>query len=366
MLQRILVTMTAVLLCAVLPACSGDTAGGSTSGNDATSGADVTTDSTGAEDAAQAGQDGEGSTATSDTGATSEEDAVVDPGGPPALEGYSEGACPTLTAGAQTFASGGMERDIVVTIPANPEGAGLVFMWHGFGDTAANFSAALGGPSLSANQNLVTITPAAVVDALETEKLAPFKQFASAVGPIPPTWSIIEGPELDLRLFDDLMACADEQFGLDRKRVYTVGFSQGALWSTVLVLERSEYLAAAVLWSGGLGWSGGLIELVRFAYAAPARKIPVLASSGGATDIWPNAQLKLVDFAAGTIELVDALRADGHAAVFCDHNLGHTVPFDGGQWSMEFMLSHTWTADGASDYYGHDGSGFPNYCTFPE
>ncbi len=284
---------------------------------------------------------------------------------PPEPASYSMGACPTLEAGANAFSSFDTPRDVTVTLPSQPEGAGVLFLWHGFGDSGPGFSTAIGAASVSEAHNVITVSAQAIVDPLETEKLKPFAGVAAAMGPMPPTWSIIDGPELDMTLFDDLLACVDEQYGIDRTRVYTMGFSQGALWSTLLVLERSNTLAAALLWSGGLGWSGGLVEVVRFDYATPERPIPVLAASGGATDLWPNAQLTLVNFTEGTKDLVEALRADGHAAAHCDHGLGHTVPVGGMGWGLDFMFAHSWSEDGASDYFGHDGAGFPEYCTFP-
>ncbi len=289
------------------------------------------------------------------------------PGEPPAIAPYSGGACPSFAAGSMKFKSGEMERDITITLPDQPEGAGLVFLWHGFGDSHSNFSGAIGAASMSKSHNVITVSAQAVLDPLETEKLASLKALAASVGlaDLPPTWSIIDGPDIDMQLFDDLLACMNESYNVDRKRLYTLGFSQGALWSTVLILERSEHLAAALLWSGGLGSTGGLVEVVHFTYGTPARKIPVLAASGGAADIWPNAQLTLVDFSAGTVELVDALKTDGHAAVHCDHGSGHTVPQGGLSWGLQFLFDHKWTADGESQYFGHDGAGFPDYCTFP-
>lgn len=359
------------------PACSGDDA--TDNGADAAPGADASGDAE-ASAGDTTGPEGDTSEPGGDASDPTGEDAVDgDPGGtpdvpppppnpnaPPPVPTYA-GTCPTLVAGAQKFTSGELARDVTVALPAKAEGAGVLFLWHGFGDTGPNFSAMVGAQAIATKFNVITVSAQAVVDPLETEKLSPLKDLAAQfVGPLPPTWSIIDGPELDLQLFDDLHACLDEQFGVDPTRLYTMGFSQGALWSTVLILERSKVLASALLWSGGLGSTGGLIEVVRLAYQAPERKIPVLAGSGGAADIWPNAQLKLVDFAAGSAELVEALTADGHAAALCDHGLGHTVPPGGLGWGLQFLFDHVWTPKGDSSYFGHAGDGFPEYCSFPQ
>ncbi len=128
--------------------------------------------------------------------------------------------------------------------------------------------------------------------------------------------------------------------------------------SSLLVIRRSEFLAAATLWSGG-DEEAGLVSVV---YETPAHRTPVLAAWGGADDIWGGG---FVDFRAGAASLTGKLEADGHVVVRCDHGLGHTVPWDGPGWGWDFLLAHTW-AESDSPWAGHDGAGFPDYCEFPE
>jgi poly(3-hydroxybutyrate) depolymerase len=260
--------------------------------------------------------------------------------------------------------SSGLARTVQVWTPADPAGAGVLFLWHGFGDTGANFGNAMGAAQIANQFGVVVVSAQAVLDPLESEKLVDFKDLAKQfIGQMPPTWSLFDGPGIDLVLFDDLLSCLDEQFAIDRTRVHTMGFSAGALWSTVLVLERADWLASAVLWSGGLGSTGGLAEIVYTPYETPARDLPVLAASGGATDVWPNTQLALVNFTKGSDELTAALTADGHDVVRCDHGLGHTVPGGAGSWGIQFLLDHHWRPEGGTLYDSIDGIGFPDYCT---
>ncbi len=356
----------AVLACETSPTSSGST-DGATEGSD--SDVSFASDTTEADD-----DTAEGGTEASDSDTSGSVDgdasvpdtSTVDPDGPPAPKAYTGGTCPTFKVGKQSFVSSDLEREVVVTLPEDPTGAGVLFLWHGFGDTHTEFSSALGAKSISGSENLITVAPQAVIDPVSSEKLAPYKDVAAQFfGPLPPTWSVLDGPEPDISLFDDLLSCLAAQYDVDLKRVYTLGFSQGALFSTRLVLLRSDVLAGAALWSGGLGSSGGLLELVRFEYESPKRKVPVLAVAGGATDLWPNDQLPLVNFQTGTTELAEALRTDGHAVVECNHGLGHTIPSDGLQWGLPFLFGHEWTRDGASTYFGADGKAFPKYCTMP-
>lgn len=373
-------TLVCALAGAALFSITGCSSDGSSSGStaDAVSSADSVTSGGGTSDTTtDGGTDGtttEGSTTeggTTDGGSDGGTgDTGVDTGrvgGPPAPAAYSAGTCPALGAGGQTFLSGTDDRQITVTLPSNPDGAGIMFLWHGFGDTDGNFSSAVGASSIANAHNVIVIAPAASLDPLESDKLKPYKDLAASfIGPLPPTWSILDGPEMDLTLFDDLLSCADEQYAVDPNRIYSMGFSQGALWTAVLIMNRSEQIAAALSWSGGLGTAGGIVEVVNMAYETPGRRIPVLAAAGGeVNDLWPNAQLALVNFQTGTNTLAEGLLGDGHVVVQCDHGLGHTIPSDGLGWGLTFLFDHEWTEDGDSDYWGFDGTGFPDYCSFP-
>jgi hypothetical protein len=162
-----------------------------------------------------------------------------------------------------------------------------------------------------------------------------------------------EDPVIDLALFDDLLYCLDEQLDVDNTRVYTGGFSAGALWSSYLVLHRSEFLAAAAIFSGGVD---GL-----FFYETPTRLVPSLLAWGGVKDLYAG----VFSFDQQTKALSKKLREDGGFVIECDHGLGHTVPFGGTSWAVPFVLAHRWGEPSPYATSGLDAS-FPEYCTIPE
>ncbi len=357
---------------AALSACDGgasDPGADSTGALDSAAGHDAATgDDGGPQDSIasdSAGPDSGAPDATADTSPTPDATADVpaNPLAPPAPAAYSGAACPTLQAGPNSFMSSGLARSVQVWLPPTPAGAGVMFLWHGFGDTGANFGNAVGAAAIAKNYGVIVASAQAVLDPLASEKLAEFKDLGEQLfGEMPPTWSLFDGPGIDLVLFDDLLSCLDETFAIDRTRVHTMGFSAGALWSTVLLLERSEWLASAVLWSGGLGSTGGFAEVVYTPYETPARDLPVLAVSGGPADVWPSSQFPLVDFVTGSDELTADLTADGHDVVRCDHGLGHTIPPDGMSWGLNFLFDHHWRVEGGTLYKSLDGLPFPAYC----
>ena len=54
-------------------------------------------------------------------------------------------------------------------------------------------------------------------------------------------------------LFDDLRSCVASELGGDLSHLTSFGFSGGALWNALLLMERSDTLASMVSASGGTG-----------------------------------------------------------------------------------------------------------------
>lgn len=258
----------------------------------------------------------------------------------PAVPVYSGGVCPGLVAGYNAIETGGVYRYATITLPPKPQGAAVAFLWHGFGDSGANFTGSMNAGAMSASQNLIVVAPDPLYD--------------PGFG-MPKTWHVMGNPGPDLGLFDDVLACLEVQYDIDERRVYTIGFSAGALWSSLLLIERSQHLAAATIWSGGTS-AGGLVSVP---YVTPVHKTPAFVAWGGATDIWGNPPVG-VNFQTGCLDLVDKLVGDGHLVVGCDHGEGHTIPFNGLQPGWDFLLSHTWGEE--SPYADGSLTSFPSYC----
>ena len=167
------------------------------------------------------------------------------------------------------------------------------------------------------------------------------------------TWNYIGGGGNDLALFEDIRNCAARSFDLDLSRVWSTGFSFGALWTTFLTLKASDVLAGTVTFSGGTGDSIGL------SYTTPFEPIPVLAAWGGAADGFDSSFFQ-IDFADITAEFTDNLEADGHTVVRCDHGLGHTMPPEWSRILENFLLAESFGAP--SPHAAHDLGDLPDYC----
>ena len=167
-------------------------------------------------------------------------------------------------------------------------------------------------------------------------------------------WAEAKDWDEDGALFDDLLACVEEQYDIDNKRVWSMGFSSGALWTTWLVLNRSSFLASAVVWSGGSNASVNI-------YKSPKRKLPVLVAWGGAND------QALLSFEPMAITFADGLQTDGHFVIRCNHKLGHTIPGGGLTWATIFLEHHTWDTVGHTPLQDDAAAlaKFPAYCEIP-
>jgi poly(3-hydroxybutyrate) depolymerase len=161
-------------------------------------------------------------------------------------------------------------------------------------------------------------------------------------------WAFTGNATIDAALFEDTISCLDAQFGIDRGRVYTTGFSAGALWSTWLLMNKSEYLASAALFSGGVTGNN---------YTTPTFDLPVLAIHGGASDVFGG----FLRFNEITVALADSLKGDGHFVVLCNHDSGHTIPFNPTSFAIPFLFDHRF-GDATSVHSSGLASNWPDFC----
>lgn len=261
----------------------------------------------------------DGTSGDSAASADAEQDIPTKPA-PPAPPAYDQ-TCPAMDGDVTTIKANGFDRSVRVYRPAETKGAGLLYIWHGLGDNAKNMAAAMGAAKLAEKYNLVVVVPDSCCNGQATQGCCPM-----VTG-----WSYSSSQENDSSLFDALLTCSDQQLGIDRTRVYTAGFSAGALWSTWLTLHRSTYLAAAAIFSGGIT---GVVP-----WLVPERVVPVIDSSGGTTDVFAAG---LVNFQKAIEELNTKLRSIGAFVVHCQHQQGHTIPLDIKVFAFDFVAAHTW------------------------
>lgn len=246
------------------------------------------------------------------------------------------GACPTFAAGKNTFAPAGMApRDVLVSIGAEAEtkDGPLVFFWHGAGGDPSEAPGVL-GPAVAG----ITAAGGMVV--------APYHD--PAAGELPWFLSIGGKRDDDLRLADEVLACARARKGVDLRRIHSVGFSAGAMNTTQFALRRSSYVASVVVYSGA--------QVFVVDPEDETNKYPAMLFYGG-----PRDEVG-VNFDDAAHAYYDWLGANGHFAMLCNHGRGHTVPTDGRASAWQFLQDHPYGA-APEPYAGALPAGFPSYCT---
>ena len=237
------------------------------------------------------------------------------------LAELSSGECPDMSASGNTstFLSSAEERTATVIYPSAPEGEmAVVFFFHGLMDPGSTpqpteyMATALQVQAMADELNAVVVLPESPI-----WNYAGFEFFL---------WMVEDNTfDNDIALYDDLRTCVAQEFTVDLDQVYAMGFSGGALFTTIVASQRGDTLAGVVEMSGGADLEVALAQDIVAPYDTPAYTMPALLASGGEQDVWPDPSLALVNFDEGTDTLAGNLVADGHFTVQCRHSYGHTV-----------------------------------------
>ena len=252
------------------------------------------------------------------------------------------GTCPVIDASGdiQEFTSNGETRKVRFVLPDTlAENMRLVFFFHGLmpegSDPTAQMVSGLGLQELSNSHNAIVVLPESPVWELVGNRFH--------------LWNIEQGTEEnDVQLYDDLRTCMHEYFpsstpeSIDLDSVVSIGFSGGALFSTILLSQRSDTLAASVHISGGANLEVATYSNLFAPFSPPTDNVPVLLFSGGNQDVWPNSSFPIVNFEEGTDNLFTLLRQNQSLAVLCKHNSGHTITSRSYQQSIEWLTQHTY------------------------
>ncbi len=293
----------------VFSAACGDDGGGG--GTDADTDADSDSDSDADSD--------------SDSDADSDSDSDTDTGTGDACEPVT---CETIHDGFNCdYDVDGLPRDFYLSLPDGVEDGGpwpVVFGWHGLGDTADNFQGLLGGLVDNEEMPFIAVTP----------EDSDFTMSIPMVGDLQIDWEVFQVTESnrEVALFDSLLACLDERFGVDQDRVHSMGFSIGSILTDMLAMVRGEQLASVATYSG-IYWSnpdnvGQLLGMVvDWPEYAVENEYAQLFLHGGENDLYDMSVVQLhFDQAAQNDSTM--LRGLGHDTIVCDHGLGHSVPSD--------------------------------------
>ncbi len=227
------------------------------------------------------------------------------------------------------FSSAGQSRSFRLRLPSasftGPRP--LLFVWHGTGmsGTAAVSSYELDG---WVDDGFIVVAPD-----------------SNGNGELWPVWDTVHlpgtpaGPNADLILFDDLIACIAGHHGVDARRVYVAGHSAGGAMANYVLGRRSSLLA------GGITASGG-IDLTQPVPPTPIDPMIVLVTWGGDNDRYTGSiggqsidNIGFVEQAALASQHWEG--KPGTHQIACEgHDLGHAWlrPING--WMRDVLVAH--------------------------
>jgi predicted esterase len=265
-------------------------------------------------------------------------------------------SCPVLetdgTLNIMTTSAGDREFMVVVPEDLQPdEQLPLIVMYHWLGGDAVDFYDRAEAQYAADYYRFIALIPVG----REAEDGVPFR------------WPFSIADDMmtmdqEFEFFDDMVACAHEQFGVDKECVSAMGVSAGALFSGMLASRHGDNLSSFISLSGGTG--GGLIQ----DWIPGGNLMPALVLWGGPEDF-----CVAIDFETTSQQMEMDLTANGHFMVECIHNCSHaTPPFEPAAPGLplfapmwEFFLDHPyWLEDGDSPYLHLPGPppAWPEWC----
>ena len=260
-------------------------------------------------------------------------DAEPDPGEDPPVDVEDEdvpsGPCPggyvPIDDMNTDFEVAGLSRAFDLILPdGDTTGYGswpIVFLWHEHELTPADMRDATG--------------VALLVGASDFKFIAVLPEEAGIMLPGGLGWEMlqVEDPDTnpDVLFFDAMLACIDETYGVDEDRIYSVGFSTGAIMSNLLSVVRNDVIAATVSYSGSYFSDPAQekcvgLECTSWPAVDTAFKFPTILVEGGTADFFDILGILTLDFHADALSTIDYLGAMGHEIVYCPHTAGHVIP----------------------------------------
>ena len=225
-----------------------------------------------------------------------------------------------------------LERSFYLRLPEGVESKDnwpVVFLFHGYGDSASNFENLLKGQVNNTDMPFILVIPEARSDL-----------FTFGIPPTGLDWDMIvlEDGSAEADLFDGILACLEEKYGTDENHIHVAGFSAGAITSDSIGVMRNDKVASIFTYSGAyfsnelnrddLGEIMGMTIGDFFSWPDfeedHNKYTQVFVSGAEGKDTW-GAQGFTIDFNHMATFDANYLTELGHNLILCNHEGSHTT-----------------------------------------
>jgi len=243
--------------------------------------------------------------------------------------------CNPISTGTSSLVVNGTTRTFEVQLPTNTDSSmALLFLWHGWNQQASTFASTVvydvpSGKWVPFDPNAFPM-PLMIV--------APDDSGLFVVGlngDVGLDWDIEpQNPPVDFPFFEAMLQCIRAQFTIDSTRIYSFGFSAGAVFTDLLSAEYPHLFAATISESGAwfndpneqqLVLVNNGIALVKWDWPSfnPADKGNVLLTHGGSNDF-----ATIISLQDANEDALPFLYNNDRTVVECAHDFGHSLDPD--------------------------------------
>lgn len=244
--------------------------------------------------------------------------------------------CNPIKNGTVSLKVGGATRFFSVQMPANTSQVAVLFLWHGYLQIPTTFANEIVydvplGKWVPFDPNAFPM-PLIIVTPYDTKMIPPWGL----------DWDIAAGGK-DFAFFEAMLACLHDQFNVDDTRIYSFGFSAGAVFTNLLSAAYPHVFAATISESGAwfndmAQWSDVSVPIVQWKW--PAFNVAdggnVLLTHGG-----PNDFATVISLESAAQKAIPFLHNHGRTVMECNHTFGHTLDPDLTQaMYYQYMWAH--------------------------
>ena len=298
------------------------------------------------------------------------DETVSDEDGTPAGEADE---CDFVDGLNEKFMVGDLERSFILRLPKEIDSGKkfpVVFFYHGYGDTAANFELLL--KSYVDNEEMPFIL---VVPEARSDKFG----FDGASFPTGLDWDMmnLSDGSAEADMFDAVLACIEKKWSVDEKHVHIAGFSAGAIAANSIAQLKSEKVASVLAYSSAyfsdpksrdaLGEIMGMKVGDFFSwpdFAEKHNKYPqVFVFGDKEKDSWGQPGMFTIYFNKMGRLGAGFLSEMGHEAILCEHDQEHTVAGISQEGIIKFFKDHPFGTE-KSSYREEMPADFTKICHF--